>query len=147
MSGAIRLVGGAGGVPRRCTRKLGLGEHVGAFVLDALELADGSAELLPHLGVLGRGVDAPLRDAHALGGEHRRRQIPHPLRFHAVEPARARHDGGVDVHLGDAPGRVQALQLGGGELARDERAPLVRGSNDEHARQVSRGTARSVPRA
>ena len=136
--GDVRLVGGAGGVPGGGARELGLGEHVGALVLHTLELADRAAELLPHLGVLGRGVDAPLGHARALGREHGRRQVPHPLGIHAVEPPRARYDGIVDAHLGDATGRVEALQLGGRELAPDEHAPVVAGTSDEHARQVGR---------
>src|SRR5690242_16501245 len=59
---AVLLVG-ARGIPRRRARELGAGEHVGATVFRALELSDRPPELDAFFGVLGRGVDAPLRDA------------------------------------------------------------------------------------
>ena len=49
-------------------------QHLGAPVLHTLELSDRPTELHAHLGVLGRGVDAPLRDADRLGREQRRRE-------------------------------------------------------------------------
>ena len=41
-------------------------QHVGQRVLDRLELADGPAELHPHLGVLRRRLEAPAGDPRAL---------------------------------------------------------------------------------
>ena len=63
-----------GRVPHRGAGELGARQHLGAAVLHALELADRPAELHAHLRVLGRGVDAPLRDADRLGREQRRRE-------------------------------------------------------------------------
>ena len=63
----VRIVEGEGGVPRHRAGLLEGDEHVGAAVLHALELADRPAELLPILGVGGRGVDAPGRGAGGLG--------------------------------------------------------------------------------
>ena len=77
---------GAGRVPHRGARELGARQHVGAAVLHALELPDRTAELHAHLRVLGRGVDAPLRDADRLGREQHRRDVAHPLRREAGEP-------------------------------------------------------------
>ena len=94
---------GAGRVPDRGARELGAGEHVGAAVLDALELADRPAELHAHLRVLGRGLDAPLRDADRFGGEEHGRELADPLR-------RDRRDGA------SAPGAAVDLEpraLGG----------------------------------
>ena len=76
MSGSLA---GAGRVPHRGARELGARQHVGAAVLHALELPDRPAELHAHLRVLGRGVDAPLRDADRLGREQHRGEVADPL--------------------------------------------------------------------
>ena len=68
------LVDGAGGVPDRGGGPLGLGDHLGALVLDGLELTDRPAELLADLGVRRRGVGGPARDADRLGRQQRRHQ-------------------------------------------------------------------------
>ena len=67
-------------VPRGGARQLGAREHVGAAMLHALELTDRAAELHAHLRVLGRGVDAPLRDADGFGGEEHRGDLVHARR-------------------------------------------------------------------
>ena len=68
-----------GRVPHRGAGELGARQHVGAAVLHALELADRPAELHAHLRVLGRGVDAPLRDADRLRREQHRGEVAHAL--------------------------------------------------------------------
>ena len=68
------LVDGAGGVPHRRGGPLGVGDHLGALVLDGLELPDRPAELLADLGVRRGGVGGPARDADRLGGQQRRHQ-------------------------------------------------------------------------
>ncbi len=55
------------GIPRHGVDRLGGLEHLRAEVLDGLERADRLAELLAHLGVVDRGVEAPLRDAGGFG--------------------------------------------------------------------------------
>ena len=77
--GVGEVVGRGGRVPHRGPGELDAGEHLRAAVLHTLELADRPAELHAHLGVLGRGVDAPLRDADGFGREQRRREQPHGL--------------------------------------------------------------------
>ena len=59
-----RFVDRADGVPHRGGRALGGGDHLGALVLDGLELADRTAELLTDLGVLRGGVGGPAGQAH-----------------------------------------------------------------------------------
>ena len=66
-----RLVEGTGGVPHRGGGAFGGRDHLGAAVLDGLELADRPAELLADLGVLRRGVGRPPGDADRLGGQQR----------------------------------------------------------------------------
>ncbi len=70
---------GAGRVPDGRARELGAREHVGAAVLDALELTDRAPELHACLGVLGRGLDAPLRDPDGFGGEEHCGDLVYPL--------------------------------------------------------------------
>ena len=50
-TGFAVFVDRAGGVPYRRGGALGVRDHLGALVLDGLELADGPAELLADLGV------------------------------------------------------------------------------------------------
>ena len=66
-------------VPHGGARQLGARQHVGAPMLHALELADRPAELHAHLRVLGRGVDAPLRDADRFGREQDCGDLVHPF--------------------------------------------------------------------
>ena len=85
-SGRVAVVEcGLRGVPRRGARELDAATHVGALVLDALELPDRSAELHTVLGVLGRGVHAPLRDADELGRDQRRGELADLHGVDAVE--------------------------------------------------------------
>ena len=78
--GSVEVVGGARRVPHRGAGELDARQHLGAAVLHALELADRPAELHAHLRVLGRGVDAPLRDADRLGREQHGREQAHRRR-------------------------------------------------------------------
>ncbi len=60
-------VGCCGGVPCRGGDRLGGLEHLRAQVLDRLEGPDPLAELLPHLGVVDGGLQAPPGHACRLG--------------------------------------------------------------------------------
>ena len=61
----------AGGIPHGRGGPLGVGDHLGALVLDGLELTDRPAELLADLGVLRGRVGGPACDADGLGGQQR----------------------------------------------------------------------------
>ena len=63
-----RLVQSAGRIPHCGGCPHGGGEHLGAAVLDGLELADRPAELLADLRVLRGGVGGPAREADRLCG-------------------------------------------------------------------------------
>ncbi len=63
------LVERTGRVPDDGGRLLGRDQHPGAAVLDRLELADRTAELMPELRVLGGGLHGPVRDTDRLGAE------------------------------------------------------------------------------
>ena len=111
--------------PHRRARELGARQHVGAAVLHALELADRPAELHAHLRVLGRRVDTPLRDPDRLRREQHRREVAHALRGETRQPAIGGHGHAFEVELGDAPGEVEARQLGDARGGRVERGPLA----------------------
>ena len=107
----VAVVDGARRVPGRGARELDPAEHVGALVLHALELTDGSAELDALLGVRGSRVDAPLRDAHELGGEQRGRGIG-DARRRRRRRARARRRRRASTSTSrDAAREVDARQL------------------------------------
>ena len=72
-----------GDVPGRRGHRLRGLQHLGAQVLDRLEAADLLAELLAHLGVLDRRLQAPARHAGGLGGGERDRR---PADQSAVRP-------------------------------------------------------------
>ena len=96
---------GASHVPRGAHRLLRRDQHVGAAVLHRLELADGTAELLPHLGV-GRGrVEAPGRAAGRLGRDHRRSQVADEVVGDAGQRLAC---VGRGVHTSHAPRGVEA---------------------------------------
>ncbi len=69
-----RLVEGARRVPHAGPGHLEGDEHVGAPVLDRLELPDRTTELHPLGGVGRRRRDAPVRHADGLGADQQRRQ-------------------------------------------------------------------------
>src|SRR3546814_4742319 len=71
---------GAGGVPGAGTDLLGAHQHPGDAVLDALELPDPPAELLPRAGVVARGRGGPVGDAGGLGTQHDGGQVEGSLR-------------------------------------------------------------------
>ena len=85
---------------------LGPQQHLGAHVLDGLEAADRLAELLPHLGVLGGGVQRPLGDPRRLRGEECRGEVGELLTRHRQPDRRNR----VQHHPGQRPGEVGGLQ-------------------------------------
>ena len=100
---------GPGRVPRRGPGLLDGHEHVGDLVLDGLELADGSPELFPHLGVGCGRVEAPAGQAGGLGG----RQHGHEL----VDAALGEGKGLACLPLCEVVGAHDTL---GGELAQHD---------------------------
>ena len=68
---------GGGSVPGDGGALLDSHQHVGQAVLDPLELADGSPELHPHLGVVRGRVEAPAGQPRALRRHQHKSQIPH----------------------------------------------------------------------
>ena len=119
------LVDGAGGIPHRGGGAFGFGDHVGALVLDGLELADRATELFPDLGVGRGGVGGPPRNADALCREQRRDQRSgHRLRQvgqHAV----VGHLDAVGAHVRDGAQRVDGGDRLDLELVGVEDHPLL----------------------
>ena len=101
------------------------GQHVGALVLHALELADRAAELDPDLGVLGGGRHTPLGDAERLGGDEHRGPVADLVGVEVLELAVGGDDLVDEVDLRDAAGRVDARQLAHRRRAEVEGAPPV----------------------
>ncbi len=95
-------------------------QHLGAHVLDGLEAADRLAELFAHLGVLGGGVQRPLRDTGGFGGQHRGGQVLEP-------PPRRGEPGG-------RRGRQRDLRQRTGEVGRLQQldSHTVAGGVDHH---------------
>ena len=83
-----------GGVVDRGLRALDVDHHVRALVLDGLETADRTAELLAHLGVLDRDVEHLLRAANHLGRKR-----------HLAAIDRGRQHGPSVIDLADHVGR------------------------------------------
>ena len=105
----LRLVGvgdRAGGVGGGDGDLLGAQQHLGAHVLDRLEAADRLAELLAHLGVVGRRVEHPAGQPGGLGREHRRGQVDHPL----VRQRQARRGRRRELDPRQRPGEVGGLE-------------------------------------
>ena len=127
----------ARGVPHGRARELGPGEHVGAPVLDALELADRPTELHAHLGVLGRRVDTPLRDADGFRREQHRRELDDAFTVDR-EPPILRKLRIAELDARDPPRRVDALAA---------RTDSVLASSAYHAPRASltTRTSASVP--
>lgn len=103
------LVDRAGGIPHRSRGPLGIGDHLGALVLDGLELADRPAELLADLGVARRGVGRPARHADGFGGQQRRHQRVRGAHAQVRQDDVVADLHGVGPHVGDGPQRVQAF--------------------------------------
>ena len=110
-----RVGGPVGGRPG----ELQLHPGVGQVVLDRLEAADGLAELLALLGVVGRQGDHPVGQAQQLGGRGQRRP-GRPGRPAGAAAWSPRGDGGVGggrpVDRAQVPGAVD--RRGGGHSAR-----------------------------
>ncbi len=152
--GALQVVG-PGGVPGRGGGLLGVDEHVGGVVLDGLEGADGAAELLAHLGVLDRHVQAgpatrrPPRPRPGCGTPcARRRAAPRSTRSAAI--CRAAQ---VDTAPTDAGG-VQGRQCGDGDAVGGRRRRTTRSSpaaststSASGAPSTARATARVAVRS
>lgn len=148
------LVGRAGGIPYERAGLLDAHEHVGAEMLDALELADGATELFPDLGVRDGGVQRPGGGAAGFGGEQGGGEIAYGPGIGADGPAGGDVDavgpdlgggaggvgagmrahgqpfgGGVDGEPEDAGGRIRGEQeqvgFGGGEHGRGDAVEAV----------------------
>jgi hypothetical protein len=93
---------------------LDLQQHLGALVADRLERADRLAELLAHLRVADRHVEAPARGTQHLGGRADRTAPQETAQQRSGLAGRAEHGVAGDRHLieleVDPPGRqVHAL--------------------------------------
>ena len=128
--GGVR--GRARRVPCGPPRLLGGDEHVREPVLHRLELADRPAELLAHLRVGRRGVEAPTRAACALRRHHHRGQHARPLEG---DPAQHARRMAPDPHGSHAPGRVEARQRRDVDVTGHdvEHTPAVVDANEHHA--------------
>ena len=138
-------VQGPGRVVGRRVGVLHLEEHLGAPVPDGLEGADRLAELLPHLRVLDRHVEASPRRA-----EHRRRRAhraapeqarrgarprPRPRRPRAARPARTPSSRTVDQRI---PGSI----AGTGETSSPAAPASTRNSASPSGPAPARGAGR-----
>ncbi len=141
-TGFAVLVDRAGGVPYRGSGSLGVRDHLGALVLDGLELADGPAELLADLGVCGGGVGTPARDADGLGGQQRRHQRPRQRPAQGAEHTVVADLDGVGAHMGQRPQRVDALDGLDLQLVGVEHHPLF-AAVDGHRQHQHGGLSRS----
>ena len=134
VGGIVRLVDrkvcsqGGSDVPGHGGHRLGGLQHPGAQVLDRLERADGGAELLAHLGMVHRGVEAPLRQAGRFGRCERDEDAAYSIAIHARQ---LHHLVGARAHADppSAPGQIDAERRLG--------APAV--STDQHPGSVVRG--------
>ncbi len=131
------LVDRAGGVPHRRGRPLGVGDHLGALVLDGLELADRPAELLADLRVGGRGVGGPARDADALGGQQGGHQRAGVTAAEVGQHAVVADLDGVGADMGQGPQRVNALDGFDLQLVGVEHHPLL-AAVDRHRKHQHR---------
>lgn len=125
--GRARRLAILAGVPGGGPSLLQRAQHVGAAMLDPLELADGPAELLTHDRMLGGAIDAPRGDADALGREQHRRQAVHAgsARWAGQQPV-PWHGDAASMQPGDPAGPVEGhdgLQL---QLVRFDDGPLLR---------------------
>ena len=148
---SARLVDGAGGVPHRGGGPLGVGDHLGALVLDGLELADRPAELLADLGVGRRGVGGPAGDADGLGGQQRRHQRPCAAAAQVAQHAVVADLDGIGAHVRDRSQRVDAPHGLDLELVGVEDHPLLAAVDRPPAAPAPTpgrpaGTARTSPR-
>jgi hypothetical protein len=108
--GAAVLAPGRRRVPGHRGALLDRDQHVGERMLDGLELADGPAELDPHLGVLRRRLETPAGDPRALGRDQHLGQTAY---FGVGDEERSgRRDQGraVDLERPDGPGGVEGRQ-------------------------------------
>ena len=113
-SGFIRgvlavFIDGPGGVPHRGGGALGVGDHLGALVLDGLELTDRPAELLADLGVRRGGVRGPARDADAFRGQQRGDQRTRVRTAQVAQHEVVADLDGVGAHIGQRPQRIHAF--------------------------------------
>ncbi len=113
------------GVPHRRFRLLGGGQHPSAPVLDRLELSDRSAELMPDLGVLGRGFHCPACYAAGFGAKQDRRQASDRLAVHVHEHAVGWYPDAVGPDLSQWPGQIDAADGGDVEVGRVDSHPAL----------------------
>ena len=127
---------GACRVPHRGACEFGARQHLGAPMLDALELPDRPSELHAHLRVLRRGVDAPLRDPDRLRREQHRRHRAH-LVGRDIELAFGRRHDVVELEPRDSPGRIDARDLGRRNKVRIECEPRAADLAHDHVGEVT----------
>ena len=104
-----------GGVPGRRGQQLGVDVEPGGAVLQRLERADRSAELLAGLQMRQDVVDAPAGNAGALGGQQRDGEFPGVAGSQPVDDVRW-----IDRVIGQFEGADVAGQVGarlGGDIA------------------------------
>ena len=123
------VVGGPSRVPRDGARLLEREQHVGTPVLHALELTDRPAELLAHLRVLRRRLDAPRRAAGTFRRDEREREVGDRRAVGVGEEARSVPRRRVDV--GDAPRRVDADARRDRAVLGPHDVPTAVGGNEE----------------
>ena len=81
-------------------------EHARTQVLDRLERADRTAELMPDRGVLGRGATAPARYGSGLDRAQRGSQVAYVAGADAGEDLLGSCDRGRQLDVGQRPGEV-----------------------------------------
>jgi hypothetical protein len=129
----VVAVEGCRRVPHGGAGRLEARQHVGAAVLDALELADGPAELASFARPVRSGVDAPGGTADRLCcGQH----DAHGFDL-AVGQAGQGHTGrgiGEQLDRGESRGAVERLLRRGAEALGSEHRPgVVRAGRDDHS--------------
>lgn len=130
VGGVVTVVEGRGGIPQHRARLLQRDAHVGALVLDALELADRTPELHPRLRVLGCGGHAPGHHADRLRTENDGGDGPDAPRAQPVEDPVGAHPNGVGGDPCGAADHVDAVLHCDGD---------VRGIDDGPADVVAAG--------
>ena len=98
--------------------ELGRHQHVGAVVLHRLEHRDRSTELLAHLGVLRRAVDAFLRTARGLGADEQPGDVTARRTPRRGAPVGVLHRDVVEHDSPAATGRVEVARDGDGAARR-----------------------------
>ena len=140
------LVDRAGGIPDGRGGPLGVGDHLGALVLDGLELTDRPAELFADLGVVRGRVGGPSRDADGLGRQQRRDQRTRSDHTQVAQHGIVVDFDGVGAHMRDRPQRIDAGDRFDLELVRAQHNPLF-AAVDRHGQHQQRRLTRCRHRA